>query len=87
MYGPNKAWADGLRSFKDGLLAALNDSNPTAKYFPATNDIRLPFANPPPPRNHYLKPVNRFFSKFKLMGPGKGNNRRNFYFVLFQIQH
>ena len=62
IYGPNKAWCDGLRSFKDGLLAATNDTDPNEKYFPAYNDIKLPMANPPPPRDHYLKPVSRFFS-------------------------
>jgi len=68
MYGPNKAWTDAIRLFKDGLLASTNDStDPDApdkdKHFPAINDIRLPFANPPPPRDHELKPINRFFSK------------------------
>jgi len=68
MYGPNKAWTDAIRLFKDGLLAATNDStDPDAKdrdrNFPAINDIRLPFANPPPPRDHALKPINRFYSK------------------------
>jgi len=68
MYGPNKAWSDTLRLFKDGLLAATNDStDPSAldrdRYFPALNDIRLPFANPPPPRDHVLKPVKRFHSE------------------------
>ena len=65
MYGTTKAWADALRSFKDGLLAATNDSDPKNNYFPAVNKIRLPMANPPPPRDHYLKNVNRFFSKYK----------------------
>ena len=65
VYGPNKAWADTLRSFKDGLLAATNDSDPDpkARYFPAYNDIKLPMINPPTPRNHTLKPVKRFYSK------------------------
>ena len=65
VYGPNKAWADTLRSFKDGLLAATNDSDvdPKARYFPAYNDIKLPMINPPTPREHKLKPVKRFYSK------------------------
>ena len=66
VYGPNKAWADALRLFKDGLLAAANDTDPNEKHFPAYNDIRLPMANPPPPRDHYLKPIKRFFSKYFL---------------------
>jgi len=68
MYGPNKAWTDAIRLFKDGLLAATNDSTDPAaldrdRYFPAINDIRLPFANPSPPRDHVLKPIKRFYSK------------------------
>lgn len=68
MYGPNKAWTDAIRLFKDGLLEATNDStDPSAldrdRYFPAINDIRLPFANPSPPRDHVLKPIRRFYSK------------------------
>ena len=71
MYGPNKAWTDAIRLFKDGLLAATNDSTDPAapdsdRYFPAINDIRLPFANPSPPRDHVLKPVRRFYSKTRL---------------------
>ena len=30
MYGPNKAWTDAIRLFKDGLLAATNDSTDPA---------------------------------------------------------
>jgi len=68
MYGPNKAWTDAIRLFKDGLLASTNDSTDPAavdadRYFPAINDIRLPFANPPPPRDHVLKPIRRFYSE------------------------
>ena len=59
-YGPNKAWADSLRSYHDGLLAATNDTDDTEGYYPAYNDIRLPMANPPPPADHYLKPVKRY---------------------------
>ena len=61
-YGPNKAWTDVLRSFKNGLLAAANDTDSTQGYFPQLNNIRLPFANPPTPRDHVLKPIKRFFS-------------------------
>ena len=69
IYGPNKAWTDAIRLFKDGLLASTNDSTDSDapdkdKNFPALNDVQLPFANPPPPRDHVLKPVKRFFSKF-----------------------
>ena len=68
MYGPSKSWTDALRRFEDGLLAAINDSydgtGDDPGYFPATNQIRLPYANPPPPRDHYLKPINRFYSKY-----------------------
>ena len=48
---------------QDGLLASTNDTDSDEGYFPAYNDIRLPFANPPPPRDHTLKPIKRFFSK------------------------
>ena len=64
VYGPNKAWADTLRSFEDGLLAAANDTDSDAGYFPALNDVKLPMANPPTTREHVLKPVKRFFSKW-----------------------
>lgn len=62
-YGPGKAWTDAIREFKHGYLKVRDPStyNHTRKQFPADNDIRLPFANPPPPADHYLKPVNRFF--------------------------
>lgn len=70
MYGPNKAWTDALRSYKDGLLAATNDTDPSEGYFPAYNEIRLPFANPPPPRDHFLKPIKRFFSKSEKLNTG-----------------
>lgn len=65
-YGPGKAWTDAIREFKHGYLKVRDPStyNHTTKQFPADNDIRLPFANPPPPADHYLKPVNRFFSTF-----------------------
>ena len=66
MYGVTKAWADGLRSFEDGTLVNLEGDNnqPIAKQFPAENTIGLPLANPPPPANHSLYTVNRFWSKF-----------------------
>ena len=63
MYGPNKAWSDGLRTFSGGLLAAANDTDEDEGYFPALNDIRLPMANPPTPREHVLKPIKRFWSE------------------------
>ena len=65
MYGITKAWADGLRAFHDGELAAINSSVPIAEQFPISNTIGLPMANPPPPVNHSnLYIVNRFWSKF-----------------------
>ena len=57
MYGVAKAWADALRSFKDGKLAKSEDGN-----WPAENEIGLPMANPPPPANHKLMDAKRFFS-------------------------
>ena len=80
MYGPNKAWTDAIRLFKDGLLEATNDStDPSAldrdRYFPAINDIRLPFANPSPPRDHVLKPIRRFYSKNCISYRGLSSHR------------
>lgn len=69
MYGANKAWTDALRSLKDGLLKALNDTDSKAPYFPERNSIRLPMANPPPPRDHVLKPIKRFY----MLGNPRGN--------------
>jgi dual oxidase len=70
IYGPNKAWTDALRLFENGLLASTNDtgSHP-GREFPALNDLRLPFANPAPPRDHKLKPVKRFYK----IGNPRGN--------------
>ncbi|XP_070541735.1 dual oxidase 2-like isoform X2 [Ptychodera flava] len=67
MYGINKAWADGLREFKDGLLAKSKRGN-----FPIENSLGLPMANPPPPaeaEQHKLKEVERFFR----LGNPRGN--------------
>lgn len=65
MYGVGKTWADALRSFSKGKMASTlgDEDNPDYKDkdFPAVNKIRLPMANPPPPIDHYLKPVNRFW--------------------------
>lgn len=67
MYGVGKAWADTLRSFSSGKLKSTLDSTEevdskySTKDFPAVNGVRLPMANPPPPIDHYLKPVNRFW--------------------------
>ncbi|KAK3098182.1 hypothetical protein FSP39_016935 [Pinctada imbricata] len=60
-YGPGKAWTDAIREFRGGRLLADNSSKPLQEQFPAPNDFRLPFANPPPPRDHYLKSNTRFF--------------------------
>ncbi|XP_065176843.1 dual oxidase 1-like [Sycon ciliatum] len=64
-YGPNKAWADALRSFTNGTLAC---SDSTCR-FPAKNKVGLPFANPPPPADHVLKSSSRFFK----IGNPRGN--------------
>ena len=64
MYGPGKAWTDAIREFKDGRLKTNDSTAYINASFPAVNDIRLPFANPPAPRDHFLRPVNRFWSKF-----------------------
>lgn len=65
-YGPGKAWTDAIREFKRGYLKVRDPStyDNIKEQFPADNDIRLPFANPPPPADHYLKPVSRFYSRF-----------------------
>jgi hypothetical protein len=68
MYGPAKAWTDAIREFKGGRLLALNDAPfPIKDSFPASNNIRLPFANPPNPRETTretrLLGVLRFWSK------------------------
>ena len=61
VYGPVKAWTDAIRKFKGGLLA--HQGGPIEEQFPIRNDIGLPLANPSPPANHSLYPVNRFWSK------------------------
>ncbi|BFY98360.1 hypothetical protein BsWGS_01400 [Bradybaena similaris] len=58
VYSTSKATEDALREFKGGRLAA--NSTDIKDSFPVINDIRLPLANPPPPRDHVLKPVDRF---------------------------
>ncbi|KAJ3411720.1 Dual oxidase 1 [Chytridiales sp. JEL 0842] len=70
MYGVEKAWSDALRSFKGGLLA--EDPEVRAKInqsFPIKNDLGLPMANPPPPRDHTLKMSTRFHR----LGNPRGN--------------
>ena len=64
VYGPFKAWTDAIRSFKEGKLAAQNPKMDISEQFPIRNDIGLPLANPPPPANNSLFPVNRFWSEF-----------------------
>jgi len=67
MYGITKAWADAIRSYSRGELAALDNSRPIAEQFPMSNTIGLPLANPAPPVNHSnLYAVNRFWSKFHI---------------------
>ncbi|KAK3606293.1 hypothetical protein CHS0354_037969 [Potamilus streckersoni] len=72
-YGTAKAWTDAIREFKDGQLrgrlAALDPNADIRDSFPALNTMRLPFANPPPPREHVLKPVRRFWR----LGNPRGN--------------
>ena len=63
MYGFGKAVADAVRSFQGGRLAAQDESVGLTESFPKENDIRLPMANPPSPRDHVLRPVSRFYRK------------------------
>ncbi|GFR66424.1 dual oxidase [Elysia marginata] len=58
VYGPGKAVEDAIRLFKDGLLKTTSQN--IKESFPAENSIRLPYANPPSPRDHVLRPVSRF---------------------------
>ncbi|KAL4227430.1 hypothetical protein ACF0H5_012874 [Mactra antiquata] len=72
MYGAGKAWTDSIRELSEiypGRLKAQDPSVPIKDSFPADNDIRLPMANPPPPREHELKPVGRFWR----LGNPRGN--------------
>ncbi|XP_062620936.1 dual oxidase 2-like [Saccostrea cucullata] len=65
MYGPARTWTDAIREFRGGKLLALDPSKPVQESLPAINDIRLPFANPPNPRENTrerrLLPVARFW--------------------------
>lgn len=64
MYGPFKAWTDAIRSFTGGELAANDQTANLGDQYPQLNDeLGLPYANPPPPFNNSLFPVNRFRSK------------------------
>ena len=74
MYGPAKGWADALRAYTRGELAANNQDNPLYLQLPPVNTIGLPYANPPPPANHTLLSVNRFWSKFLISNIGLGSN-------------
>uniref|UniRef100_A0A0B7AIC9 NAD(P)H oxidase (H2O2-forming) n=1 Tax=Arion vulgaris TaxID=1028688 RepID=A0A0B7AIC9_9EUPU len=58
IYGAGKSLEDALREFKDGRL--LTTSKEIKSSWPVYNNIRLPFANPPSPRDHFLRPVTRF---------------------------
>ena len=74
VYGPFKAWTDSIRRFRYGELASQGfmgetsdeaiDGSDLSMLFPVRNDIGLPLANPTPPANASLFPVNRFWSKF-----------------------
>ncbi|KAL3866800.1 hypothetical protein ACJMK2_044068 [Sinanodonta woodiana] len=74
-YGTSKAWTDAIRELNTansalrGRLAALDPNADIKNSFPALNSIRLPMANPPPPREHVLKPVKRFWK----LGNPRGN--------------
>lgn len=66
MYGPAKAWTDAIREFRGGRLKALDDKpHPISMSLPDRNNIRLPYANPPNPRETTretrLRGVNRFW--------------------------
>ena len=64
MYGPFKAWTDAIRRFEGGELAAIDNAQNLFEQYPQENNVLgLPFANPPPPANNTLYPVNRFWSK------------------------
>lgn len=68
IYGTAKAWTDRIRAFEKGYLGVLDKSTdidelPISDMFPPRNDLGLPFANPSPPVNATLFPVNRFWSK------------------------
>ncbi|XP_077992197.1 dual oxidase 1-like [Glandiceps talaboti] len=64
VYGIAKAWTDALRTLEGGKLKSSADGR-----FPAVNDIGLPMANPPPPRDHLLKNAERFY----MLGNPRGN--------------
>ena len=70
IYGSGKAVSDAVRSFKDGRLATRDDSVSIKDSVPKENDIRLPAANPPSPRDHVLRPVSRFYREFLLVCTG-----------------
>lgn len=67
MYGPARTWTDAIREFRGGKLLVLDPSKGVRDSLPAINDVRLPFANPPNPRENTrerrLLPVARFWSE------------------------
>ena len=71
VYGPFKAWTDAIRSFRYGELASQGINGETSdqaiadirNIVPIRNNIGLPLANPTPPANASLFPVNRFWSE------------------------
>ncbi|KAI8507936.1 hypothetical protein Bbelb_141760 [Branchiostoma belcheri] len=71
MYGVTKAWADALSEDRPGRLMSCGDQGHAdcGDLYPAYNTLGLPFANPPPPRDHVLKPSYRFFK----IGNPRGN--------------
>ncbi|PVD19871.1 hypothetical protein C0Q70_20364 [Pomacea canaliculata] len=69
VYGAGKAVGDAVRAFKDGMLAAQGDPADIKNSLPIRNNIRLPMANPPSPRDHEMRPVSRFYR----LGNPRGN--------------
>ncbi|XP_030832129.1 dual oxidase 1 isoform X2 [Strongylocentrotus purpuratus] len=71
VYGTTKAWADALRSFKDGRLADNGEIGGEPQ-FPEQNTLGLPMANPPNPIAEGAARLQRSERFFKLGNP-RGN--------------
>ncbi|EGD74734.1 dual oxidase 2 short isoform [Salpingoeca rosetta] len=70
MYGPNKPWADSIRSFEGGRLRSKADgkrarglavSSSVEEHLPDTNWLGLPVANPPAPFYGKLQSAARLY--------------------------
>eukprot|EP00049_Salpingoeca_infusionum_P017437 m.352947 g.352947 ORF g.352947 m.352947 type:complete len:1560 (-) comp16652_c0_seq1:288-4967(-) len=86
MYGPNKPWADELRSFEDGMLRTVDESTDLKDMFPPRNDHGLPIANPPEPATHKIKSAKRQY----LMGNPRTNENpmlANFGIFWFRVHN